>query len=222
MERAQMDMLASKDQALAMCSAVPGSGTTLMTGWTCGSLPRPLRSKILWHGGMESTGKPCEHALPSLLTPILRWGFSPFAGDGNGFKLGASIENSPAGDHIIRNNIAFANLKKGFIDNGNPGKLVVSRNTAWNNGDTGFVWRSSVSNLTVNIGAINVNAQATVNTNSTQSGNSWNVGGTWNNATFKSVDASILKGPRQASGKITPSDFLIPTSGAAIGATTRT
>lgn len=152
---------------------------------------------------------------------ISRWGFSPFEGDGNGYKLGASIVDSPAGDHIIRNNIAFANLKKGFIDNGNPGKLTVERNTAWNNGDTGFVWRSSVSNLSNNIAALNVNSQASVNTTSTQSGNSWNIGGTWNNATFKSVDPSIMKGKRQDSGEITPSDFLLPVSGAAIGATTR-
>jgi hypothetical protein len=53
-----------------------------------------------------------------------------------------------------------------------------------------------------------------------QSGNSWNVGGTRNNAAFKSVSASTMTGTRQANGKIAGSDFLLPVSGAAIGATT--
>ncbi|KAI8208772.1 hypothetical protein K4K52_001113 [Colletotrichum sp. SAR 10_76] len=69
-----------------------------------------------------------------------RWGFSPFEGDGNGFKLG--ITDNPPANHVVRNSIAFGNFKKGFIDNGNPGALTFERNTAWNNGDTGFVMRT--------------------------------------------------------------------------------
>lgn len=65
-----------------------------------------------------------------------RWGFSDFNGDGNGFKLG--ITDNPPANHIVRNSMAFANAKKGFIDNGNPGALTVERNTAWNNGDGMF------------------------------------------------------------------------------------
>lgn len=61
-----------------------------------------------------------------------RWGFSNFNGDGNGFKLG--ITDNPPANHIVRNSMAFANAKKGFIDNGNPGALTMERNTAWNNG----------------------------------------------------------------------------------------
>lgn len=38
-----------------------------------------------------------------------RWGFSPFEGDGNGFKLG--ITDNPPANHVIRNSIAFANFK---------------------------------------------------------------------------------------------------------------
>ena len=152
-----------------------------------------------------------------------RWGFTPFEGDGNGFKLGGGATGAAAaGNHIVRNSIAFANFKKGFIDNGNPGKFIMERNTAWNNGDTGFVFRSSNSSLTNNIAAVNAgSAQASIAGATKNSGNSWNIGGTWSNSTFKSVDTSVLKGPRQADGKITPSDFLLPTSGTAIGATTQ-
>lgn len=154
-----------------------------------------------------------------------RWGFDDFQGDGNGFKLGGSGDEStivPAG-HIVRNSIAFANMKKGFIDNGNPGAMTIERNTAWNNGDTGFVFRSSPSTLSKNIAALNAGSagQATVNSDATASGNSWNIGGTWSNSTFKSVDASTLKGARDSTGRVKASDFLLPTSGDAIGATTR-
>ncbi|EOD46175.1 Pectate lyase [Neofusicoccum parvum] len=152
-----------------------------------------------------------------------RWGFSDFQGDGNGFKLGGGGSDDvivPAG-HIVRNSIAFSNMKKGFIDNGNTGAMTLERNTAWNNGDSGFVYRSSASTLKNNIAAVNVGTQANLISSVKASGNSWDVGGTWANSTFKSVDPSTLKGARDSTGRVKASDFLIPTSGNAIGATTR-
>lgn len=147
-----------------------------------------------------------------------RWGFSPFEGDGNGFKLG--ITDNPPANHVIRNSIAFANFKKGFIDNGNPGSLTFERNTAWNNGDVGFNMRSSSSKMTGNIAAVNVgSAQVSLVSTVTASGNSWQ-SGTWSNGSFASVDASTLKGARGSDKKVKGSNFLIPTSGQAIGATT--
>ncbi|EQB45048.1 hypothetical protein GCG54_00000042 [Colletotrichum gloeosporioides] len=147
-----------------------------------------------------------------------RWGFSPFEGDGNGFKLG--ITDNPPANHVVRNSIAFGNFKKGFIDNGNPGALTFERNTAWNNGDTGFVMRSSSSRMTGNIAAVNVgSAQVSLVSTVTATGNSWN-SGTWSNSSFVSVDASVLKGARGSDKKVKGSNFLIPASGQAIGATT--
>jgi hypothetical protein len=166
------------------------------------------------------------------------WGFSDFNGDGNGFKLG--ITNNPPANHVVRNCMAFANAEKGFIDNGNPGALTVERNTAWNNvrgnskmasetilanraiqGDLGFHFRSSSSTLKNNIAAVNEgSAQVTLVSTVKATGNSWQ-SGTWSNSTFTSVDSSKLKGARGSDGRIPASDFLIPTSGAAIGATTQ-
>jgi hypothetical protein len=101
-----------------------------------------------------------------------RWNFKDFNGDGNGFKLG--ITDNPPANHILKNNIAFSNAKKGFIDNGNPGKLTVERNTAWDNGDVGFNFRSSTSSLKNNIAAGNVgSSQVTLVSSVTASGNSW-------------------------------------------------
>lgn len=155
-----------------------------------------------------------------------RWGFTDFEGDGNGFKLGgggSDVDIQPAG-HIVRNSIAFSNLKKGFIDNGNPGAMTIERNTAWNNGDTGFNFRSSPSTLKANIAALNGGTAGQVSLTGdgiTASGNSWDIGGTWANNTFKSVDPSTLKGARESNGRVKASTFLLPTSGNAIGATTQ-
>lgn len=148
-----------------------------------------------------------------------RWGFSDFNGDGNGFKLG--ITDNPPANHVVRNSMAFSNAKKGFIDNGNPGALTMERNTAWNNGDVGFNFRSSSSTLKNNIAAGNEGtAQVTLVSTVKASGNSWQ-SGAWSNSTFKSVDPSTLKKSRGSNGRVTASDFLVPMSGAAIGATTQ-
>ncbi|KAH7467892.1 hypothetical protein FOMA001_g15439 [Fusarium oxysporum f. sp. matthiolae] len=148
-----------------------------------------------------------------------RWSFTPFEGDGNGFKLG--ITNNPPANHIVKNCIAFQNAKKGFIDNGNPGSLTFDRNTAWKNGDNGFNLRSSSSKVTKNVAASNTGDQVSLNSKVSASGNSWDSKDTWNDASFKSTDASTLKGARGTDGRVKASDFLIPASGAAIGATTK-
>ncbi|KAI0540026.1 family 9 polysaccharide lyase [Xylaria digitata] len=149
-----------------------------------------------------------------------RWGFSDFNGDGNGFKLG--ITDNPPANHIVRNSIAFSNAKKGFIDNGNPGSLTFERNTAWNNGDNGFNMRSSTSTLKSNIAAVNTNSQVSLVSGTKSSGNSWDSSTTWSNSSFLSVDPSTLAGARGSDGKVKSSNFLVPASGAAIGATTQT
>ena len=149
-----------------------------------------------------------------------RWGFSSFQGDGNGFKLGGGGTSRPAANHVVTNSISFLNAVDGFIDNGQPGKLTLTRNTAFNNGRHGFRFQSSSSTFKQNIAASNKGTPTAFTGSHSQSGNSWNVGGTWNNATFQSVSASTLTGARQSNGKIVGSTFLLPTSGAAIGATT--
>ena len=120
-----------------------------------------------------------------------RWGFEEFNGDGNGFKLG--ITGNPPADHVVRNCMAFGNAEKGFIDNGNPGKLMVERNTAWNNGDLDFHFRSSASELVGNVAAVNAGtSQVTLVSSVKASRNSWQ-SGTWSNASFESVDSAVLQ-----------------------------
>ncbi|KAJ4993747.1 pectate lyase [Stagonosporopsis vannaccii] len=158
---------------------------------------------------------------------VNRWGFSNFQGDGNGFKLGGGdAADKKAANHQITNCIAFNNAAKGFTDNSQPGNFIMQRNTAWNNGDVGYKSTTAVTTFTNNIAASNIksttnSAQITLNSSQKQSGNSWQGSTTWNNAAFKSVDIKLVQGKRDATtGRIAASNFLLPASGAAIGATT--
>ncbi|KAG8685618.1 hypothetical protein FRC09_014638, partial [Ceratobasidium sp. 395] len=144
-----------------------------------------------------------------------RWNFPDFAGDGNGFKLGGGAKDT-AVPHVIRNNIAWNNAAGGFVDNTQPGNMVVSRNTAWNNiAGSGFDFQDSTPTVTSNIAVLN-KANSLLKGGSA-SGNSWQ-SGTWSNSSFASVNSATLTGARNATGFVQTSSFLIPTSGAAIGA----
>ena len=154
-----------------------------------------------------------------------RWGFTDFEGDGNGFKLGGgdAADIGPA-NHVVTNCIAFGNAAKGFTDNKQTGTFTLTRNTAWNNAAVGFQITTASATLTNNIAALN-QASTTQSkqislTGATSSGNSWDSSTTWSNSSFKSVDTSLVQGARQSNGRIVSSNFLLPTSGAAIGATT--
>ncbi|KAF2002802.1 polysaccharide lyase family 9 protein [Amniculicola lignicola CBS 123094] len=157
---------------------------------------------------------------------VNRWGFTDFQGDGNGFKLGGgdAADIGPA-NHNISNCIAFSNAAKGFTDNSQTGNFIMLRNTAWSNGDVGFKLSTAATTLSNNIAASNIgsttnSAQVTISGSQTLSGNSWSGSASWPNSAFKSVDVSLVKGARAANGKIAASNFLLPASGAAIGATT--
>lgn len=143
---------------------------------------------------------------------VNRWNFPDFAGDGNGFKLGGG-NAAPAAGHLVRNSIAFDNAQGGFIDNGNPGTLVLDHNTAWRNGGTGVDLADSRATATGNLSVAN-HTQATPGS-ATGGGNSWNSTATW---TFVSTDPAIVTGARTASGAIASSPFLRPNGGGDVGA----
>lgn len=91
---------------------------------------------------------------------------------------------------------------------------------------SGYNSKTAVTTFTSNIAASNIksttnSAQVSLSSAQKQSGNSWQGSTTWNNAAFKSVDIKLVQGNRDAStGRIAASNFLLPASGAAIGATT--
>ncbi|KAL4995147.1 hypothetical protein BDV10DRAFT_196937 [Aspergillus recurvatus] len=150
-----------------------------------------------------------------------RWDFTPFEGDGNGFKLGGGddADIGPA-NHIITNCIAFANAKDGFTDNSQPGNFVLTRNTAWDNAAVGFKFGTAVATLRGNIAASNGEAATSLSNEQVSEGNSWDVDEEWDDGSFVSVDVSLVQGERNADGTIEASGFLLPVDGKEIGATT--
>lgn len=143
-------------------------------------------------------------------------------------KATATASNSAAATRRIKappttsstNCIAFGNTKDGFTDNSQTGDFTLSRNTAWNNAKVGFKFNTAVATLRGNVAAANGEAPAALTSKQISSGNSWNGGASWSNGRFKSVDVSLVQGARQADGRIKASNFLLPKSGEAIGATT--
>jgi hypothetical protein len=141
-----------------------------------------------------------------------RWNLPNYTGDGNGFKLGGGDVDLPAA-HITRNSMAWDNSAGGFIDNANPGALVLDHNTAWRNGGTGFDAADAAGTLTRNLAVANATNQSLGS--STSSNNSWDIGGTW---TFVSTDPAVITGARTANGAIPTSSFLRPSNAADVGA----
>ncbi|MGC0398533.1 hypothetical protein RKD27_001177 [Streptomyces sp. SAI-126] len=148
-----------------------------------------------------------------------RWNFPDFAGDGNGFKLGGGSP-APAVAHTLRNSIAFRNAAHGVTDNGNTGALVLTRNSTWANGGTGFDADVSggTARLTANLSVADTKAAA-LGSATVSSGNSWDLGGTWNASSVLSTDPAALTGARAADGSLPSApSFLVPRNGAAVGA----
>ncbi|MFD3497052.1 right-handed parallel beta-helix repeat-containing protein [Streptomyces sp. NPDC058678] len=148
-----------------------------------------------------------------------RWGFPDFAGDGNGFKLGGGSP-APAVAHTLRNSVAFKNAAHGITDNSNAGALALTRNSTYGNAGTGFDVDVSGGKavLTANLSVADARAVA-LGPATVSSGNSWNLGGTWNAASVLSTDPAPLTGARAADGSLPSApSFLVPRSGAAIGA----
>ncbi|GAA1305296.1 right-handed parallel beta-helix repeat-containing protein [Saccharothrix xinjiangensis] len=144
-----------------------------------------------------------------------RWNLPNFSGDGNGFKLGGG-DPAPAAAHTLTNTISYGNAAHGYTDNGNPGSITFTRNTAWKNAKTGFTVNRSTSGLTGNL-AVN-NATPVSLGSSTGSGNSWNIKSSWGDSDLQSTSASTTTGARDANGNIRSSNFLVPKSCSNLGA----
>ncbi|KAG7145534.1 Pectate lyase L like protein [Verticillium longisporum] len=148
--------------------------------------------------------------------------------DGHGVKLGGGSSTSDRGEvnHVVTNVISFGNKRRGYTDNNMPGDMTFTRNTAWNNGEEGFNTRSSIATYEGNLAAENHGStdnddQVYLVSSVTSRGNSWDGSSDWSNSDFKSTNIDLITGPRQADGRIAPSDFLAPANGDALGATTQ-
>lgn len=156
---------------------------------------------------------------------INRWSFDPYRGDGIGIKLGGgSTSNRAPVNHVVRNNFSFRN-RRGFSDNNMPGDMTLEQNTAWKNREEGFNQRSSTATYRNNLAANNMDTSDLGRQNDLRggvsgSGNNWEAGGSFTDGDFIASSTSLVKGSRQADGKIARSDFLRPRNGRDYGATT--
>ncbi|POS71695.1 pectate lyase L [Diaporthe helianthi] len=157
---------------------------------------------------------------------VNRWGFTPYEGDGNGYKLGGG--STTKANHIVTNNIAFSNAAKGFTDNKQPGAFTFTCNTAYKNGGVGFQLTGATGvsgTYSKNVAALNSGgstaqaAQVSLKGARSAGDNSWDKSAKLTDASFKSVDVKLVQGKRASHGKVAAGGFLAPASGTVMGAT---
>ncbi|MFI5913551.1 sigma-70 family RNA polymerase sigma factor [Dactylosporangium sp. NPDC051541] len=115
----------------------------------------------------------------------------------NGFAVGGGSP-APAAGHVLRTNLAWDNGGAGFQDDGNPGPLRLTGNTAWRNRTAGFALTADTARLDGNraVG----NAKPATRT--------WSAAELATQAAFRSTDPATAQGARQADGTLPVTDFL--------------
>jgi chitodextrinase len=129
-------------------------------------------------------------------------------GNGTGFKLGGP--DAGAGQHTVRNNLAWGNAHNGFDDNSAHLPMNVFNNTAYGNAIVAggnFAFYSGVANVLKNNIAFTPNT-VSFNAAVSQTYNSWNLPVTVSAADFVSLDFSGATGPRNADGSLPTINFL--------------
>lgn len=144
---------------------------------------------------------------------VNRWQVPGWQSHGNGFTFGGSGRSPVA--HLVSNNAAWDNTGLGFNDEGNPGRIVLTANTAFRNGGTGFYLPDAAAVLNRN--AAEGNGRDTqLGTAVRSDANSWQAGrrGT---EIFATTDPRTAEAARPADGGLPPTRFL--TTGDRTGAT---
>ena len=135
-------------------------------------------------------------------------------GDGNGFKTGGSDTKDLRHNAIYRRCIATGNVHDGFDHNSNRGSVTILNSAAHNNGSNiNFSTTNIAASLTIK-NTISLGNSGALNATSTDiTNNSWEGGLSATNDDFASVDASLLKAPRQSDGSLPDVDYLRLVSG---------
>jgi len=133
------------------------------------------------------------------------WGFTNFAGDGNGFKLGG---NNFADPHKIIRSVAFDNPNKGFDQNNNTAGITLYNNTAWGNGSRNYSFPTQpVTGVNVLKNNLSFDGVNLITGNSIQETNSWQ-GFTVTSADFRNLDSTLAILPRDTAGNLPYIDLL--------------
>ncbi|MFD6425346.1 sigma-70 family RNA polymerase sigma factor [Streptomyces sp. NPDC060198] len=183
-----------------------GVGLAIKFGSGAGNLVKGCRTYDNADEGVDLGG------FTSPVTVESNWSF----GNGNGFTLGGGNTRAAVA-HVVRNNAAWENAGLGFTDEGNPGRISLTRNTAYRNGVDGFHLTTAAALAEANVAAAN-GRDAALGDGVRSSGNSWDGGGT---ARFTSTDPDSARAPRAADGALPRTAFLAPRAGTgtAAGAT---
>ena len=142
-----------------------------------------------------------------------RWGDSAFEGNGNGFKLGGG---GVAVAHVVNNNAAWDNTLNGFTENSNTGAIVLNRNTAYSNAQTGFYFATGKARLARNLAVSNKGGLDKVSSKVVSAANNWDSG--VSTPGFRSTDATTAYGARTSDGSLPATTFLT-TGSTTIGST---
>jgi hypothetical protein len=127
------------------------------------------------------------------------WEASPFAGDGNGFKLGQML-----GPHVVVRCAAWDHWHYGIDLNGNSSGVMVEQCTSVRCDQT-YAFTFVKGNTSSNVLRNNVSYGGTVAIDPlmVNENNSWNTPGVSIGADdFVSLDTAALEGPRQADGSL--------------------
>jgi hypothetical protein len=142
-----------------------------------------------------------------------RWSDSAFEGNGNGFKLGGGGASVA---HKVQNNAAWDNTLHGFTENSNTGAIVMYRNTAYSNAESGFYFATGKAKLARNLAVSNKKGLSKRGSSTISAANNWDGGVA--TPSFKSTDATTAYGARTSDGALPATPFLT-TGSTAIGST---
>ncbi|MGW0860740.1 right-handed parallel beta-helix repeat-containing protein, partial [Streptomyces sp. NPDC002690] len=150
-----------------------GVGLAIKFGSGAGNLVRGCRTYDNADEGVDLGG------FTSPVTVESNWSF----GNGNGFTLGGGNTRAVVA-HVVRNNAAWDNTGQGFNDEGNPGRISLTRNTAYRNGVDGFHLTTAAAVAQANVAAAN-GRDIALGDDVRSTGNSWDGGGVeWRHASI--------------------------------------
>ncbi|MFM9553511.1 MULTISPECIES: right-handed parallel beta-helix repeat-containing protein [Streptomyces] len=142
-----------------------------------------------------------------------RWKDPAFEGNGNGFKLGGGGASVA---HSVNNNAAWDNTLHGFTENSNTGAILLNRNTAYANKESGFYFATGKARLARNLAVGNGTGRAKLGSRAVSAANNWDAGTA--TPAFRSTDAATAHAARRTDGSLPVTTFLT-TGSKAIGAT---
>ncbi|GAB6903890.1 sigma-70 family RNA polymerase sigma factor [Kineosporia succinea] len=130
------------------------------------------------------------------------WSF----GNANGFTLGGG-NTTVNSAHVLTDNAAWDNSGVGFNQEGNTGRIRLTRNTAYRNGVTGFWLPTSPAVLVRNL-AVRNQDDADVSPGANATGNAWGADA----SIIGLTDKKTTEGRRREDGSLPTTRFLAPTT----------